>query len=375
MSNTSADTATVAVTQNVGTVAGGKVTGIEVASQVADTITNQSLVDLRVITNNIILLNDPQMLDAVVAKLTAALGVDKTMLQSPQTVTIESHVSQQIAEVAAAQKDVAAHGLAVSAQSLYDLGMLMAYRRDLDAALDYFRQAARAQPDFADAHEAIAWLQQSRANSDLAAGDGVTAMQRLDEARAAVAHANQSDARVMALSGYIAQHAAVAAQMLQHTAEAHRFRTEAIGAFELAAQQFPDDPSVLNGMAGVYAQMGNYTAAIRVYERVIGMMADYAAAHNDLALAYEGQMDADPAHARRWCEQAIETWKAFLRIAPNDPTMADVYVARIRQHVLELEDDCASLKRPKNAQRKTSPPSTPRKKSSTKKLKTSARSK
>ena len=373
--NTSADTSTVSVTQTVGTVNGGKVTGIEVASQIADTITNQTVVDRRVITNNIITLNDPQLLDAVVAKLTAALGVDKTVLQSPPTVTIQAHIGQQIDEVAAAQKDVAAHGLVVSAQALYDLGMLMAYRRDLDAALDYFRQAAQAQPDFADAHEAIAWIQRSRVGEDMMRGDYATAQGRLSEAREAIVRADPNDPQMLALHGFIAQLSAQVARLLHQPSDAQRFALEAASAFQRAAAQSPDDPSVLSGLASCYVESGDFDAAIAAYQRAIKLLPSYIRAHKDLALAYECKLRADGARASQWCEKAIQSWKKFCRLAPNDPTLTDEYMMQINRHVSSLETECARLKPHKKTQRVDSSPSTPRKKLSTNRLKSSARSK
>ena len=349
MSN-SEDTNNAAVTvhQEVGSVSGGKVTAIEVASQVAQQITNQTVVDQRTITNNIIALNDPHALDVLVAKLVEVLGVNQSVLQEKALPSPEPHIGAGIDAVAAAQQAVAAQGLAPSGRALYDLGMLMTYRRNLDAALDYFHQAERAEPGLAEAHESIAWLQQSRAAMDLAAGDAASAWSRLNEARAAVAHADPDDARVLALSGYIARDAAVAADQLHQASDAQRLRAEAVGTFEQAARRFPDDPSVLNGLAGSYAEFGDYDAAIGSYKRVIQLAPGYAVAYHDLALAYEGKQRADRSHAAKWCEQALDTWKEFQRIWAEDPAgnpgLSDEYMAQIGGHVQALERECALLR-------------------------------
>ena len=344
----------VTVHQQVDTVSdGGKVVGVDVASQVADTIVNQTVVDRRVITNNILSMNDPQVLDALVAKLANALGVNKAMLQQPPAGSIEPHVIQQIDEVSAAQQAVAAQGLAPSAQALYELGMLMAYRRNLDAALDYFRKAAQAEPELSDAHEGIAWLQTARSLQDLSEDNAASAWGRLTEARAEIERADQSGARVQSFAGYIAQHAADAAERLHQDADAQRLRAEAIGTFEQAARHFPDDPSVLNGLAGSYASLGDYDGAIRSYERVIKLAPDYPQAFHDLAVAYEDKRGKDSAHANQWCAKAIAAWKEFVRLAPSDPTITEAYVGQISQRVLSLERECAPAKpRRKNTTRR-----------------------
>jgi tetratricopeptide (TPR) repeat protein len=220
----------------------------------------------------------------------------------------------------------------------------MAYRRDLDAALDYFRQAARAEPELADAHEGIAWLQTARSLQDLNEDNAPSAWARLTEARAEIVRADQTGARVQAFAGYIAQHAADAAERLHQDADAQRLRAEALGTFEQAARRFPDDPSVLNGLAGSYVSLGDYDGAIRSYERVIKLAAEYPQAFHDLAVAYEGKRGKDSAHASQWCKKAIAAWKEFVRLAPSDPTIAEEYVNQISRRILTLESECAPAK-------------------------------
>jgi tetratricopeptide (TPR) repeat protein len=116
--------------------------------QMETKINQGSYVDRQVITNNILVLGDPHALDEVLRSLSAKQGIDKQALKNLGALAVPDHVSNQIAEVMAAQKEVAAQGMPATPQTSYHLGMLAAYRRDYDAALDYFRQAMRADPEY-----------------------------------------------------------------------------------------------------------------------------------------------------------------------------------------------------------------------------------
>ncbi len=171
---TAKPSARINVAQEVGTVEGGKVTGVAIGkvkgkitirstvNQMEKKIVKGDYVDRKTITNNVMVLG-PQALDEIVNRIAALQGVDKQTLKVLATQSVPENVSRQIAEVEAAQKDVASRGLPVSAQTLYHLGMLAAYDRKYEEALKYFHQACAIDTEYSDSFESIAWIQQSRA--------------------------------------------------------------------------------------------------------------------------------------------------------------------------------------------------------------------
>lgn len=154
------------VTQRIGKVNGGTVKGVEIGkaedviiqntiNEIKTKIVKGDYVNQQSITNIIIDLG-PQALDKIVERIVEMLGIDKRILQNLGNQSVPENVSRQIAEVKAVEKDVASRGLPVSAQALYRLGMLAAYDRKYEEALEYFRQATEVNEDYIDAYEAIA---------------------------------------------------------------------------------------------------------------------------------------------------------------------------------------------------------------------------
>jgi tetratricopeptide (TPR) repeat protein len=292
-----------------------------------------TVVDRRTIIQ-LVVNSGPAALEAVVKQLTAVLNLDKrTFLTAPEA---PSQVDQQIGEITAAEQEIAARGIATTPQAAYHLGMLAAYRRAYDTALAYFRQAMEADPEYADAFEAIAWLQQSRAEDDLFAQRYDAASQRLAEARAAAMHTDPTDTHALALRGYIAKTLAQLADARHDKANREKYYTEAARLFEQAAQLDPASSSAQNGLGNVQHALGNLDAAITAYSRAVELVPGYAAAHHDLALAYEGKMQADQRHAGTWRRKALREWLAFCRLAPSDPGFSEEYIQAISQHSAQL---------------------------------------
>jgi tetratricopeptide (TPR) repeat protein len=342
----------VSVTQEVGSVAGGQVTGLEVG-QVAGNVTIESTVnqieakiiqgdyvDRGVITNNILVLGDPRALDEILKRLMAMQGLDKQTLKNLNALSVPEHVGRQISEVMAAQKETAARGVLATPQTAYRLGMLAAYRRDYDEALGYFRQATQADPEYADAFEAIAWLQQTRANDDRLAQDFEAAISKLAEARGAAIHTDPLDPEALALRGYISKTLAQIAEARQRRAERKKYYQEAARLFEHAVQLDPDNASAHNGLGNVQHALGDLDTAISAYRQAIQLVPGYTAAHHDLALAYEDKMRADPANAEAWCREALQAWQQVYQLAPDDPDFSADYILTIGQHISWLKRQC-----------------------------------
>jgi tetratricopeptide (TPR) repeat protein len=216
--------------------------------------------------------------------------------------------------------------------------MLAAYDRDYEAALAYFRQAKQADPEYADAFEAIAWLQQARARDDfILREDYDAAAARLVEAREAAMHTDPVDASMLALRGYIAGTLAQLAEARKDQADREKYHLEAARLFEQATQLDPDDPSAQNGLGNALAHTGNLDGAIAAYRRAIALQPSYASAHHDLALAYEDKMRADPAHAAEWRQKALDTWRKAYELAPEDSGFSADYIVTIGRRIRWLE--------------------------------------
>jgi hypothetical protein len=341
----------ITVTQDVGSVEGGEVAGVEVG-QVTGDVTIESTVnqveahliqgdyvDRDVIVNNVLVLG-PQALDEVLGRLTAMQGVDEGVLKNLGALAVPEHVSHQISEVMAAQKEVAARGVPAKPGTLHHLGMLAAYRRDYDEALEYFRQATQADPEYSDAFEAIVWLQQSRATQDLQARHYDAAISKLADARVAAMHTDPLDPRALTLRGYIAKTLAQIADARGDQADRQKYYQEAARLFKHVVQLEPDDASAHNGLGNVEYALGNLDAAIGAYSRAIELAPDYAAAHHDLALACEAKMQADPARADEWCREALQAWQGAYRLAPDDPLFSADDILTIGQRISWLERQC-----------------------------------
>jgi tetratricopeptide (TPR) repeat protein len=346
--------AQITVRQDVGSVAGGEVSGVDVGqvtgdvtvestvNQIEATVVRGDYVDRDVITNNILVLGDPHALDEILRRLMAMQGVEGQPLQSLDALAVPEHVSDQIAEVMAAQKEVAARGVPATPQALYRLGKLAAYRRDYDAALDYFRQAAQEDPEYGDAFtrmsaiRAIVWLQQSRATYDIQARDYDAAIGRLADARTASLHTDPLDREALALRGYVAKTLAQVGEARGDLEDRRRYYQEAARFFEHVVQLEPGDANAHNGLGNVAYALGDLDTAIAAYRRAIEIAPGYTAAHHDLALAFEAKMQADPAHADEWRQQALQAWQRTYELAPDDPGFSADAILAIGQRVSVL---------------------------------------
>ena len=338
----------ISVNQNVGKVSNGKVTGVQIenlrgnvsiestVNQIEAKVIEGQYVDRQTITQNILVLGS-QALDQIVQKLSVMQGIDKQTIQKLGDNAVPENVSNQIVEVVAAQREAAAKGVSTSPEAAYRLGMLAVYNREYDTALDYFHQAIQADPEYMEAYEAIAWLQQIRASVYLDQRQYDTAVACLAEARSAAIHTDPLDPRALAQRGYISKTLAEIAEARHHKADRDQYYEEAARMFEQAEKLNPNDPSAQNGLGNVQYARGNLDQAIVAYKRAIKLEPGYASAHHDLALAYEGKMQADPANAARWRKKALDIWRKTYELAPQDPTFSADSILTIGQRIKWLE--------------------------------------
>lgn len=110
--------------------------------------------------------------------------------------------------------------------------------------------------------------------------------------------------------------------------------------FEHVVRLEPNDASAHNGLGNVEHALGNLDAAIAASNRAIELAPRYAAAHHDLALAFEAKMRADPARADEWCQKALQVWQKTYQLAPDDPSSSADYILTIGQRISWLERQC-----------------------------------
>lgn len=321
------------------------ITGNVTIQNTVNQIEKDAFVDQRTITYNITV-SGPNALEQITKALTARQGIDQQTLQNSPEKTVPESVSRQIAVVMAAQKEAAAQGVRTTPKAAYYLGMLAAYKRDYDTALDYFRQAILGDPEYTDAFQGIAWLQQYRAMNDVnVSGDYDAAIKKLKEARDAAAHTDPLDAKALALRGFIYKTLAQLSDAKGSQADREKYYGEAARLFEHAAKLAPNDASAQNGLGNVQYARGNIDAAIKAYSRAIELAPTYAAAHHDLALALEAKMHADSAHAQKWCQDALQEWQKTYQLAPDDPGFSPEYILTIGQQITLLKQQCNRVRR------------------------------
>ena len=263
----------ITVTQEVGSVKGGKVIGVKLGqvtgevtvestvNQIEAKIIQGDYVDRNVIINLVV--NEPHALDEILKRLTTTLGVSKQSLQNLGDAQVPENVSKQIAEVVAAQKEAATKGIPTSPSVCFELGMLAAYRRDYDTALDYFHQATQTDPEYSDAFEAIAWLLQSRAMDDINNKRNYdAAMIKLTDARTAAMQTDPLDPQALAQRGYIAKTLAQIAEAQHHQADREKYYQEAAQMFEHVAKLDPENASAQNGLGNVLLMRSIHAGAI-----------------------------------------------------------------------------------------------------------------
>jgi tetratricopeptide (TPR) repeat protein len=345
---------TIQVNQKIGKVKGGTVKGVQIAkvkgkvtirstvNQIEKKIVKGDYVDRKTITNNILVLG-PQALDEIAKRIAEAQGVDKQTLQNLGAQNVPEHVSRQITEVVAAQKEVASKGVRITPSAAYRLGMLAAYRRHYDEALNYFRQAIESDPEYVDAYEAVAWLQQYRATDDVAWQNYDAAKQKLEEARRAAERTDPLDPNALDQRGYIAKTLAQVADALGDSAGKEKYYSEAAKLFQHVVQLEPENASAHNGLGNVEYARGNLEGAIEAGKRAIKLIPSYTAAHHDLAITYEAKMKADPRRAKDWCRKALEAWQRAYELAPADPGFSPDYIVSMGQQISRLKAQCARL--------------------------------
>jgi len=144
----------------------------------------------------------------VVKWLVDQQGVDKRLLESlgiraatPTAPSMSAARSRKCKQPARS----AARGVPIAPQAAYKMGMLAAYRRDYEVALDYFRRQLRLTRNTALPLRPSPGCSMVERWNDLARGDYDAAIDKLEAARRATRQTDPLDSGAMALRGYIAK--------------------------------------------------------------------------------------------------------------------------------------------------------------------------
>jgi tetratricopeptide (TPR) repeat protein len=286
---------------------------------------------------NVLLVTDAVGLEELITRVSGQQGLHKTVLLGSMESRPPENIDRQVQEIQAAAQEVTAKGVPLTPQAAYHLGMLAAYRRDYDEAVNYFRLATSSDTGFDDAYEALTWIQQSRAMDDIKKKDYEAAIRKLSDARDAAIHTDPLDAHALALRGYIDKSLAqiyhgrkdVQAEKV-HYAEAERL-------FNGAVKLDPRNPSAFNGLGNVQHARGELDQAINSYKKAIELAPNYAAAWYDLAGTYQEKMKADKQASWDWARKALEAWREVYRLAPDDPLFSAEDILEIGQRIRWFE--------------------------------------
>ncbi len=292
------------------------------------------------------LVHQQQALGESSQRLMREQGVDERVLLRPGTAEVPETVGSQIDQMLAAQRGIEARGVLASPETLYRLGMLAAYRRDYEVSLDYFRQATQAGIEVADAYQAIAWMQQSRAMHDLISQDYDAALDKLAEARSATGHIRPLE-QALVFQGYIAKTQAQIAERQGRPADRQAYLEQMEQFFRRALELDSTHAGAHNGIGNVELMRGNPDAAIPAFERAIELNPQYTAAYHDLGAACWQKMkqagqDGDRQAAQAWCRRALEAFQRTDQLAEQDPTFDQADRQRVGEYITWLQQQCGS---------------------------------
>ncbi len=221
--------------------------------------------------------------------------------------------------------DVPQRGINVQAYNAYLQGRYFYERRtqdDLDKAYDYFEQAVKADPNYARAWSALAWVLIARAE----AAYGPSFAEGYESARAAAEKALQLD------PGLAEAHAAIGRIKRSYDWD----WAGADAAFQKALEIAPQSSVVLLGASSLDASLGRFDEAVALNRRAVEIDPLSVVAHLSMGMHayYAGQLSA-----------AMDAYQKTLAISPDDPEahylLGLVYLERsqAQQALAEFQKD------------------------------------
>ncbi len=165
------------------------------------------------------------------------------------------------------------------AEAHYNLGLILANRGQVDEAMEHYQAAADVAPDFSEAHNKL--------------GIALVGRGRFDEA---IAHYR---AAIKAKPDYAEAHNNLGSALASKGEV-----TEAMEHFLAALEIQPNYAEAHNNLGASLEACGNVDEAIAQYEQAIKIKPDYAEAHNNLGalLGRQGSLSEAIAHFRRALE-------------------------------------------------------------------------
>jgi tetratricopeptide (TPR) repeat protein len=266
-------------------------------------------------------------------------GIDPHRAQPTLASRSSPELTKKIDGVLDAHRKASSTGQKLDQGTAFNLGLLAEYKGDFDGAVEYLHQAAGMDGALADdAAYHVSRLQQMRAAQNIQFG-------HLEDARREVADAEESlrdvDAvrpEIISQRGYNYKERANLADAEHDPATAEAYRKKAAKVFSDLQRLTPNDPSALNGLANSLMAAGQVDQAIAMYKRALHIFPGYAAAHHDLAMAYEDKMSGP--QADQWCRKAAGEWREAQRLAPGDPVFTPAIMQDMGQRAKNLRSQC-----------------------------------
>ncbi|HJV75034.1 MAG TPA: tetratricopeptide repeat protein [Noviherbaspirillum sp.] len=175
------------------------------------------------------------------------------------------------------------HNAASDAVSLNDEGNALKAQGRLDEAEAYFRQALALKPEFAEAHQNIAWTLQVRGRFDEA----------IDCYRRLLALTPDDVATYVSLG---------------HAYRAMHKLADAAACYLSALELKPDYADAYANLGAIFSDQGNPDAAIEACQAALTFKPDLAEAHCNMGLAYAAKDNLD---------EAIQRYQTALALKPD----------------------------------------------------------
>jgi tetratricopeptide (TPR) repeat protein len=221
----------------------------------------------------------------------------------------------------------------LSANYFYTLGRAAFYKRDFSTAENYLVKAIKQDSNNLQVRNLLLSIYATRSLDNLSKGRYEEII--VDSKKAEQYSQYKPIAESLYLMGYVYKNIYLAQKDTNYLEKAKE-------KFEIAlALSDTDDKinraSALNGLGDYFLSVKNYDAAIGMFLKAIEKIPNYAAAHHDLAMAYEAKMDEGGTQKDSWRLKAIEEWKKAVFFGRSDVSFSGSDIAGIEQRILALQ--------------------------------------
>jgi tetratricopeptide (TPR) repeat protein len=233
-------------------------------------------------------------------------------------------------------KEVDSSSMPLSTDYYYTLGRDAFYRRDFKTAESYLIKAVEQDLNNIQARNLLLTVYATRSLYNLSERRYEEVV--LDVKKAERYSRYEPIAESFANMGYVYKNLYLAKGKTSDLEKAKK-------KFEMAIALFDSDldkdsskkASALNGLGNYYLLKKDYDEAIKMFLEAIDKIPSYAAAHNDLAIAYEGKMGEGGSQRDYWRQKAIEEWKKAVLFGKRDITFSEAQLAGIEKRIQTLQ--------------------------------------